>query len=176
MREAYRLIAYVVKAHGKRGEVVTQGVGGLPPLLRRGMRVAVVPPELPDDRWQTVDHVVTSDRGQLVSFSSVDTLNDAEHLVGRSILAVAGDLPENFAFLQRASLVGRTVVDKNTGIAAVITEVMSGPAQDVWCLDIDGHEVLIPVIPDVVSHVPNEGFIEIRVPKGLGWPEVGDRP
>lgn len=46
----YRVIARVVKAHGKKGEVVTVPVHGLPSLMHEGLSVCVVPPRLKGPR------------------------------------------------------------------------------------------------------------------------------
>ena len=68
---------------------------------------------------------------------------------------------------------GREIVGVGDGRRARIREVMSGPANDVWVLDVEGDEVLVPVVDEVVSAVPDEGPIPIRVPRGLGWPGEG---
>ena len=151
MRERYRTIARVAKARGRRGEVVTEPVHGLPSLVREGLEVAVLPPELKGPRWRTVVSASGEGRaGRIVALSGVGDVSSAERLVGRE------------------------VVGEGDGRRARIREVMSGPANDVWVLDVDGGgEVLVPVVDEVVSTVPDEGPIPIRVPRGLGWPGEG---
>lgn len=174
MRERYRTIARVAKARGRRGEVVTEPVHGLPSLVREGLEVAVVPPELKAPRWRTVVSVSGAGRaGRLVALSGVDDVSSAERLVGRFRLARERDLPEDLALHDPERLVGREVVGEGDGRRARIREVMSGPANDVWVLDVEGDEVLVPVVDEVVSAVPDEGPIPIRVPRGLGWPGEG---
>ena len=51
----------------------------------------------------------------------------------------------------------------------MIEEILSGPANDVWVVRGERGELLLPVIEQVVSDVPDEGAIEVRVPAGLGW-------
>lgn len=174
MRERYRTIARVAKARGRRGEVVTEPVHGLPSLVREGLEVAVLPPEFKGPRWRTVVSASGEGRaGRLVALSGVDDVSSAERLVGRFLLARERDLPEDLALHDPERLVGREVVGKGDGRRARIREVMSGPANDVWVLDVDGGEVLVPVVDEVVSAVPDEGPIPIRVPRGLGWPGEG---
>ena len=174
MRERYRTIARVAKARGRRGEVVTEPVHGLPSLVREGLEVAVLPPDLKGPRWRTVVSASGEGHaGRLVALSSVDDVSSAERLVGRFLLARERDLPGDLALHDPERLVGREVVGEGDGRRARIREVMSGPANDVWVLDVDGDEVLVPVVDEVVSAVPDEGPIPIRVPRGLGWPGEG---
>jgi 16S rRNA processing protein RimM len=65
------------------------------------------------------------------------------------------------------------VLDEARGVSGTIREVMSGPANDVWVLDVDGNEVLVPVIDEVVARLPEEGPIPIAIPDGL-LPDEGD--
>ena len=171
MRERYRTIARVAKAHGRRGEVVTEPVHGLPSLVTPGLRVAVLPPELRGERWHEVRACSSDGRsGQLVSLSGVDDLASAEQLVGRVLLAREKDLPADLALHDAERLVGRLVRSVADGLEAPIVEVMQGPANDVWVVEARGREVLLPVIDDVVREVPETGPIPVSVPRGLGWP------
>ena len=168
MRERYRSIARVEKSHGRKGEVVTVPVHGLPSLVRTGLEVACVPPDLRGSRWHTVESVAFDDRaGALVRLSGVATLDAAEALVGKTLLARVSDLPSDLALHDPERLVGRTVTDVALGELGTISEVMCGPANDVWVIEGPFGEVLVPVVDVVVSEVPDEGPIEVRVPTGL---------
>lgn len=162
MRERYRCIARVEKSHGKRGEVVAVPVHGLPAVLSQGMDVCVVPPRLKGERWHTVESCAAGAReGALISLSGIRTIDAAKALCGRYLLAREADLPEGFDLHDAARLVGREVTDEARGLRGHITEVMTGPANDVWVVDLDSGEVLLPVIDQVVSEVPDDGPIEV---------------
>ncbi len=170
MPDRFRCIARVQKAHGRQGEVVTVPVRGLPPLVREGLEVAVVPPSLRGDRWHRVLACGNDDRsGSLVSLSGVEDLSAAEALVGKVLLARESELPEDLALHDARRLVGRDVRDALTGETAQICEVMTGPANDVWVLSGARGELLLPVIDEVVCDVPESGPIDVRVPAGLEW-------
>ncbi|HJA28564.1 MAG TPA: 16S rRNA processing protein RimM [Candidatus Olsenella pullicola] len=170
MRSHYRIIARVEKTHGRRGEVVTVPVHGLPSLVRPGLEVALVPPALRGSRWRTVTSVSSDNRvGSLVSLSGVAALGEAEDLVGTYLLARVDDLPEDLPLHDRERLVGRVVRDVESGRAGTIEEVMTGPANDVWVIRDADSEVLVPVIDEVVSSVPESGEISISIPRGLDW-------
>lgn len=142
---------------------MTVPVHGLPSLMREGLKVAVVPPQLKGSRWHTVEQATDDGRaGQLVSFADVRDIGGAQGLVGRYVLASRDDLPEDFELRNVELLVGREVTDEALGLSGTITEVMVGPANDVWVIDVEGGgELLLPVIDQVVAEVPDEGPIPV---------------
>lgn len=148
---------------------MTVPVHGLPSVMRVGMRIAIVPPALRGDRW----HVVTSvseggSSGQLVSLSGVSSIGDAEGIVGKSVLALVDQLPADIALHDAGGLLGREVWDERSGGLGTITEVMTGPANDVWVISGPRGEILVPVVPSVVATVPEDGPIIISMPTGMG--------
>lgn len=173
MSSDYRLIARVAKAHGSKGEVVTVPVDGLPLLMEEGLRVCVVPPLLKGDRWHEVLSVGDGPNGQLVRLSGIDDLGGSEAIVGRSLLASATELPDDLAMHDAGELVGRDVVDVSRGTVGRIIEVMMGPANDVWVVDGEAGETLIPVVDEMVVDLPDEGDIVVDLPLGLVPEEVG---
>ena len=68
------------KTHGKRGEVVTVPVHGLPPMLREGLEVFVVPPALKGPRSLMVREADLGRSGQLVALEGVTGIGEAERL------------------------------------------------------------------------------------------------
>ena len=168
MRERYRTIARVAKAHGRRGEVVTVSVHGLPSLVREGLEVALVPPELAGPRWRTVTSCSSDDRdGQLVTLSGVGDISAAEALVGKYLLARRSELPADLELHDPRALLGREVVDERLGSLGRIEELMRGPANDVWVVRGPLGETLLPVVDEVVGVPPERGPIPVRVPAGL---------
>lgn len=168
MAAGYRVIARVAKAHGSKGEVVAVSAGGLPPLLSEGMRVAVIPPALKGSRWHVVESVETSGAGQLVRLSGVDGIGEARAIAGKSILAAEADLPEDLAAHDPERLVGREVTDVRLGSLGTIVEVMLGPANDVWVVEGERGETLVPAVPEIVGEVTyGDAPIEVSLPVGL---------
>ena len=125
------------------------------------MRVALVPPALKGDRWHLVTSVSEGGTGQLVSLSGISSMGDAE------ALALEDQLPPDIALHDAHDLLGREVLDQGRGNLGSIVEVMTGPANDVWVIDGAYGELLVPVIPSVVSGVPTEGPVVISAPEGL---------
>lgn len=132
--------------------------------MHEGLKVAVVPPQLKGSRWHKVAEATDDGRaGQLVSLSGVDSIDGAQGLVGRYVLASRDDLPEDFELKNAELLVGREVEDSELGLSGTITEVMVGPANDVWVIDVTGEgELLLPVIDQVIGEVPEKGTIPVN--------------
>lgn len=95
--------------------------------------------------------------GLVVKLAGVDTRTDAETLRGR-YLEVPDEalrpLPEGrWYHHQLIGLAVRSEAGKDLG---TLTEVVTRPANDVWVARRDGHELLVPVIPDAVLGVDLE--------------------
>ncbi|RVU98435.1 16S rRNA processing protein RimM [Coriobacteriales bacterium OH1046] len=167
MRTRWKTIAHVVKARATSGEVVVGSVHGLPPLLAEGMEVALVPPALKAPRFLTVSRTGASDGiSQLISFEGVDTLSAAKELVGRTILARAGELPHGIEAIGRDALVGARVEDLALGYLGVIEEILIGRGQDVFVLAAADCKRLIPVRGEFFKGRSNDGSIILDLPEG----------
>ena len=145
---------------------MTVPVHGLPPLLREGMEVAIVPPPLKESRWHTVRSVQSAAHGQLVALSDVDDIGGAEALIAKTLLADVSDLPDDYLMHDIDAIIGRDVTDEVHGPLGSITEVLSGTAQDVWVVQGPYGEVLMPAIDEFVVDLPQSGAIVVRVPEG----------
>lgn len=157
----------MVRTHGRMGEVVAQPVRGLPSLLRPGMLVALTPPALDRDRFCTVESVREVADGALVAFSGISDMTASEAIVGCTVLASSSDLDLGALDAPYDELIGRVVVDDRYGEVGSISEVMETPANDVWVVQGRFGEVLVPVIEDVVSEIPRDGDIEVKLLDGL---------
>ena len=105
----------------------------------------------------------------LVKAEGIDTVQQAAACRGRILYLDRRDLklaPGQY-FIQ--DLIGLTVKDADTGAAyGSITDVSATGANDVYHMDMDGREVLIPAIPPVVIRVdPEGGELLIRPMEGL---------
>ena len=70
---------------------------------------------------------------------------------------------------------GRLVVDERLGELGRITEVMSGPANDVWVVDGERGETLIPVVEEmIVDFEPGDSPIGVSIPAGLAPWDTGE--
>ena len=167
MRERYRAIARVAKTHGKKGEVVTVPVHGLPLVLDVGMDVYPVPPALKGPRGYRVSSCVDGETGQLVSLTGVWSIDAASKLVGKTLLVPESQLPSSFALHDVERLVGREVEDVSRGTLGTIDEIMQGVANDVWVVRGPLGEVLVPVVDEMVLSVEEGSPVKVDLPRGL---------
>ncbi len=163
----YRNIARVVKTHGRQGEVLVEALRGLPLVVDAGMKIALTPPALKRNRFSLVKDVSEGGTSARVKFRGIETLDDAEGIVGCFLLACEDDLDLGNFDIAYEELIDREVVDERYGSLGSIVEVMETPANDVWCVEGLFGEVLIPVIDEVVLELPETGAIRTHVMDGI---------
>ena len=172
MTRAYRSIAKIAKTHGRKGEVVAVPTHDLPLLLREGLEVFVVPPELRGPRSHVIDSCVNMPGGQRISLDGVSGIGSASKIVGKELLARTCDLPQDFMLRDEASIVGHRVYDEVSGDLGIVTAVVRGPMQDLWQVEGPRGEVLIPAVEELVTSI-DEDAIWVSLPAGLV--ELGGR-
>lgn len=150
----YELVAHVGKARGLEGEVTATTVGDLPFFVYEGLHVHVVPPSLRGPRHLVVSEVIESGGSAYrLRFAGVDTIDDAEQIAGRYLLANVADLD---GYEDYGSEIGLRVEDERFGDLGIIEEIIETPANDVWVVRGRYGEVLIPVIDDVIVSYPQD--------------------
>ena len=128
----------------------------------------MTPPALNRDRFVTVDAVSDDGDTARVLFSCSSSIDDAEALQGCFILAHDEDIELDELTAAYEDLIDREVIDRHRGSLGRIVEVMETPANDVWVIDGGPYgEVLIPVVPHVVSAIPQDGPILVQIMDGL---------
>lgn len=105
----------------------------------------------------------------LMKVEGVDTVEQAEAYRGTILYLNRDDLPLEKGAYFIADMIGLKVLDVDTGQQyGVITDVSHTGANDVYHMDMDGREVLIPAIPLVVKEVNvADGYMKIYPLKGL---------
>lgn len=69
---------------------------------------------------------------------------------------------------------GREVVDERLGLLGQIEEVMVGPANDVWVVQGELGETLVPVVEEMLRGVDEDGVIYVSIPVGLAPWDTGE--
>ena len=105
----------------------------------------------------------------LMTISGVNSIEEAEKLRGKVIFINRKDvkLPEGRYFI--SDILGCKVTDADTGeTLGVLSDVSETGANDVWHIEKDGKEYLVPAIGDVIVNVnPEENSVVIRPLKGI---------
>jgi 16S rRNA processing protein RimM len=158
-------VGRVARAHGIRGEVAVQ------PLTEVGSRFdAGSVLRLEDGRSVTVTVSRRHQHRLLVRFEEVADRSAAEALRGEVLLVPSSDAPpieEGDRFWVH-EVVGLEVVDEEGRRIGRVREVLSNPANDVWVVDTERRDVLVPAVHDVVRSVDRDARrVVIRELPGL---------
>ncbi|MDR0514901.1 MAG: hypothetical protein LBG81_07050 [Coriobacteriaceae bacterium] len=162
-------VAVVTKAKYSQGGLAVRAVAGLPFLLRAGMQIAFVPPQLDAPRRAqvcSVRHV--KDAVYLTEFDPPLSPDAAGILEGCYCLAERRLLPSDAVLPLERGCEGFEVVDSSFGSLGRVTGLNESPAQA--CLIVEGHfgSLMIPFVDEFVKGVDcGEGIVETSIPQGL---------
>lgn len=167
MKLAYIEAGEIVGTHGVRGEMRLNPWCDSPEFIKNFKTLYL------DGEGKNPVKVVSSrPHGNiaLVKLEGVDTMDRAQAMRGTVLWFRRDDarLPGDRYFI--AELIGCRVVDDGDGSVyyGTVTDCAETGANDIWYLEKDGKEYIIPVIDDVVKSVNvAENIIRITPLKGL---------
>ncbi|MCD8316404.1 MAG: hypothetical protein LUB61_03230 [Eggerthellaceae bacterium] len=163
-------IASIAKINRRQEGYVVKSAKGLPFLLRKGMKVWLVPPQTDAPRHVAVSHVKPTDEaGAVVRFEEVADPADYPCLVGCHILAKRADFSEEeLAPSDEQDFVGWILHDKKTGEVGIIAEVIDRASQPLLVIKKDDREILVPLAEELIEKVNGDAHIlEMDLPLGL---------
>ena len=146
-------VGRVVKAFGIKGEVVVGSMTSLPARFETLGHVFVGWNDREVDATD-VEYVRVEKRGVRVKLSAVHNRTDAERLVGRYIFVSEKNRvqPAKGTFFVD-DVVGLLVIDELDNRLGVVKDVMKLPAQDVYVIDSNGREILVPAIREFIREI-----------------------
>lgn len=163
----YLAIGRVVRAHGLKGEISVKVMTEFPERFEitkqvyLGDQLEATPYPLESYRWHK-DNV-------LLTLAGITNRNEAETLKGQLVqvpIEEAMPLPDGVYY--HYQLVGLEVVTITGERLGVLSEVMETGANDVYVIDNEGKEILLPAIADVIKSIDmEEGRIVVEVIEGL---------
>lgn len=163
MKKEYLEAGKIVNTHGIRGEVKIMPYTDVPELLCEFDRLFLDRKEIFIERARVAKNTV------IAKLEGVDTPEQAEKLRNKILYMHRDDLEldEDTYFIQ--DLIGIEVKDADTGFAyGKITDVMQTGANDVYVIEGNGREYLVPAIADVVISTDIDGnSMTIRALDGL---------
>ena len=119
-----------------------------------------------------VEEVIKKKDFFTLKFKNFDNDNDVEVLVGRDIFVNEKDvikLPADQYFIH--DLIGSSVF-RNKILIGKIVEVMVLPANDVYVVDADGKEILIPAVKEFIEKfIPSEKKLILVPEADIGYNE-----
>ncbi len=162
------LVGRVVKVHGLRGDVRIEPHTWNPERFL-DLEGVWCETELDGFQFLTIKRFRVEGEYMYVRFRELPLRELAERLLDRDLFvdeSLRVELPDNMYY--HDDVLGSTVVCQTLGELGTIMEVMAFPANDVWLVDGNFGEILVPVIPDVVLEINNdERLVTVDLPDGL---------
>ena len=146
-------IGEVVKAFGLHGEVVVRPLTDVPARFKKLKKVFIGKKNatLTGSMVETID---IQPQGLRLKLGLAGSRNDAEKLVGAILYIEAKDrlkLPRWTFFTH--DIVGLAVVNQDQETVGVVKDILKLNAHDVYVLDLNGREVMVPAVKEFVEKV-----------------------
>ena len=105
----------------------------------------------------------------ILKFKGIDNINDIEKYKGRDLLVTRENaIPLEEGEYYIADILGATVVTEDGEKFGVLKDVLTTGANDVYVVEHEGKEVLLPVIPDcVLSRNMDTKVVTVHIMEGL---------
>ena len=105
----------------------------------------------------------------ILKFKGIDNINDIEKYKGMDLLVTRENaIPLEDGEYYIADIIGAKVVTEDGEDFGVLKDVLTTGANDVYVVEHEGKEVLLPVIPDcVLARDMEQKIVTIHVMKGL---------
>ena len=163
----YLAIGKVIRAHGLRGEISVAVLTEFPERfevtkrLYLGDEFEATPYRLESYRWHK--------KNVLLTLSGIINRTQAEQLLGQFVqvpVEEAVPLPEGAYYLYQ--LIGLRVITTDGEQLGSVVDIIETGANDVYVVDHEGQQILLPAIPDVVRSIDvSAGEIVVQVIDGL---------
>lgn len=162
-------IGKVGKTHGVRGAVKIHPYGDTLEELEAGEKLLAVSPDGKAKLELTLAGVRPQQRVCICEFDEINDMDRAQSLVG-SELFVPQDrlaiLPEGEYY--HFQLIGLEVITPEGDRLGIVRAILETGSNDVYVVDSDGKELLIPAIEDVIREIdlPNRRIVA-DLPEGI---------
>ncbi len=166
MQEYFR-VGVIANTHGIRGEVKVFPTTEDPQRFK-GMKEILL-----DTGKEKLELEVASVKFfknlVILKFKGIDNINDIEKYKGMDLLVTRENaIPLEEGEYYIADIIGAKVVTEDGEDFGVLKDVLTTGANDVYVVEHEGKEVLLPVIPDcVLARDIEQKLVTIHVMKGL---------
>lgn len=159
-------IGRVVKSHGIKGEVVVDLTTDEPE-VRFAVGEVLRGTQAGKEHEITVEAARPHKGRLLVKFREIPDRTEAESLRGTVFFAAPLESDEDDDSFYDHELIGLRMLRDGTEVGTV-TGVMHTPGRQILEVDVDGREVLVPFVYDIVPEVDLEvGTCTVTPPEGL---------
>ena len=167
MKKDFLEVGEIVGTHGVRGEMRVNPWCDSPAFLKKFKKLYL---DEKGEKCLDVKSAREHSTVALLQVDGIDTVEKAQAMRNKVLYIKREDakIPKGNYFI--AELIDCTVydADEEDKVYGVLTDVSMTGANDVWHIEKDGKEYLIPAIKDVVISVDVEaGIVKIRPMKGI---------
>jgi 16S rRNA processing protein RimM len=160
-------IGKIVATHGISGAVILKHMTGDSNWLKQGDVLFVELRKGSEIPYFVVSAKASNEEEYIVTVEDVVTVEAAKKLVGKQVY-VKDDVLKNVKTDSPLLWIGFNLVDKEKGGLGVIEDVVQTGHQWLAKLTIEGKEVLIPLVEDMLIDVNlRNKFVRVDLPEGL---------
>lgn len=165
--EDYFRVGVIANTHGIRGEVKVFPTTDDPKRFQGMKKIILDTGE--EKRELSVASVRFFKNLVILKFREYDNINDVEGYKGMDLLVPREDaIPLEEGEYYIADILGAKVMTEDGAEFGVLKDVLTTGANDVYVVEHQGREVLLPVIPDcVLSRDIEQKIVTVHVMKGL---------
>lgn len=150
------MIGQVVRSHGLRGTVKIRATTDHPERFSLLEKVLLQRDSIPLGEY-AIEQVQFHKQGLLIKFSGIDDVNQAEKLRGAEVMIPREEcLPTEESQFYHFEIIGLPAYTTSGVHLGEIVDIYALPANDVWVIRNEGHELLIPAIKSVINEVDLE--------------------
>ncbi|MDH5475822.1 MAG: ribosome maturation factor RimM [Cyclobacteriaceae bacterium] len=160
-------LGHIIKKHGLKGEASIHLDVDFPEAYKKMESVFVeINKQLVPFFVQKIQ--INSNKG-ILKFEDINSIEELEDILGNDLYLPVDDLPE----LEKGQfyyhdVIGYVLVDKIEGEVGEITQVYEFPNQDLFGVNFDGKEMLVPINDEIVKDANHEKkVVNVVLPEGL---------
>lgn len=161
-------VGKIVKAFGVRGDIAILPMTDNPGRFKKLKRVFVGRNDTDVHETAAVAAVVDT-RGVRLRLAGVNTRTDAEKLVGALLFVDEQDaapLAKGSYYVH--TIIGLRVVDDAGTTLGVVKDVLKYPAHDVYVVEHNGGEVMIPAVKEFIKKIDiGKGTMRVKLIEGM---------
>jgi 16S rRNA processing protein RimM len=160
------IVGQLRKPHGIHGEILMETHTDFPQRLRDGKTVYLGEDHKPFE----IKTRRAVEKGLLLSFNGFEDCDQVAVLTNKGVFVRTDSLPALPAGeYYHHQIISLAVFDESGANLGVVTEIIETGANDVYAVrSAEGHEILLPVIPEVILKIDLEaGSMQVRPPEWL---------
>jgi len=162
----YLAVGFLRRPHGVQGEIIMDVLTDFPERIRPRAKVFVGEQHEP----QTITRVRPHKQGLLISFKGFDTSDAIGRFRNMNVFVLTADRPAPApGEYYHHQILGLNVFAESGVLLGVLTDILYTGANDVYIVtDVNGKELLLPAIPDVIVSIDVEArAIRVHLLPGL---------